>query len=86
MNRVPSFIQFNHLEQNLLHQLRAEIFNVSINPSEDDVNSGDTVAPVQNLPILSRNNLNYIFIYFFIFKYEKTSTRNLRKTRSQTRL
>ncbi len=54
MNRVPSFMQFNHLEQNLLHHLRAEPFNVSINPSEDDVNSGDTVAPVQNLPILSR--------------------------------
>ncbi len=31
-----------------------EPFNVSINPSEDDVNSGDTVAPVQNLPLLSR--------------------------------
>ncbi len=34
--------------------MRAEPFNNSVNVSEDEVNSGDTMVPIQNMPILSR--------------------------------
>jgi len=46
--------------------LRAELFNNSVNVSEDEVNSGDTMVPIQNMPILSRMAKNVRNMLLFV--------------------
>ena len=46
--------------------MRAELFNNSVNVSEDEVNSGDTMVPIQNMPILSRMAKNVRNMLLFV--------------------
>ncbi len=46
--------------------MRAEPFNNSVNVSEDEVNSGDTMVPIQNMPILSRMAKNVRNMLLFV--------------------